>query len=228
MIEFLLLDLDDTILDFHKSESVAVRKALRAAGVDPTEDTVALYSRINKRHWEMLERGELDREQVKIFRFAALFDALGVRADAAACARNYEALLAGEYDFLPGAKETLEALSGRYRLFLLSNGTASVQAGRLTGANLYRFFEEVFISEELGANKPDPAFFGRCFARIPGFDRSRALMVGDSLTSDIQGGRNAGVATCWVNTRGAAPRPDIPADYEIPVFSALPALLRRL
>jgi 2-haloacid dehalogenase len=119
-------------------------------------------------------------------------------------------------------------LHGKYRLFLASNGTASVQKGRMTSANLYRFFEQVFVSQEIGHNKPSRAYFDACFARIPGFDPQKALMVGDSLTSDIKGGINAGIRTCWVNPSHAPANPEIPADYEIETLAYLPRLLEEL
>ena len=228
MIEFLFLDLDDTILDFQKAEAIAIAKALRNAGVEPTPEVIALYSRINVAHWQMLERGELTREQVKVDRFSAFFRELGVEADAYACAMDYERLLAIGHYFLPGAEEAVARLSKKYRLFLASNGTASVQAGRMTSANLYRFFEKVFVSEEIGANKPSLEYFELCFAQIPGFDRSKAIMVGDSLTSDIRGGQNAGIATCWVNPRGLPRREDIIPDYELSSLAQLEDLLERI
>jgi len=228
MFECLLLDLDDTILDFHKAESIAVRKALEKAGLKVTDELVARYSAINKRHWEMLERGEITRDQVKVFRFARLFEAEGVAADAEETAKNYERLLAIGHYFLPGAEETVEYLSKHYRLFLASNGTASVQKGRMTSANLYRFFEKVFVSEEIGANKPSMDYFGPAFAQIPGFDRSKAIIVGDSLSSDIQGGINAGIATCWVNPNHKEAPAHIRPDYEIEALHQLPALLESL
>ena len=228
MFEFLFLDLDDTILDFHKAESIAVRKALAEAGLDVTDEVVAQYSTINKHHWEMLERGEITRDQVKVLRFARLFEALGVEADAEATAKNYERLLGIGHYFLPGAEETVEYLSRHYRLFLASNGTASVQKGRMTSANLYRFFEKAFVSEELGANKPSMAYFSQAFSQIPGFDPKKAIIVGDSLSSDIQGGKNAGIATCWVNP-GHKQAPDhLRPDYEIESLSQFPALLESL
>lgn len=224
MIEFLFLDLDDTILDFHKAERIAVAKTIRDFGVEPTEEVLDLYHRINKAHWEMLERGELTREEVMVNRFAALFRELGAKPDASACAKDYEHNLSIGHYFLPGAEEAVEALHRKYRLFLASNGTASVQKGRLTSANLYRFFERVFVSQELGFNKPSKAFFDACFARIPGFDPAKAVMVGDSLTSDIQGGINAGITTVWVNPEHR-PWGDIKPDYEIEGLSQLEKLL---
>ena len=102
------------------------------------------------------------------------------------------------------------------------------KGSRISGAGIRSFFDGIFISEELGANKPDPAFFRACFARIPGFDPKRAIMVGDSLTSDILGGINAGIATCWFNPKQKKARPDIRADYEIRSLDELPGLLDRL
>lgn len=228
MIEFLFLDLDDTILDFHKAERIAIAKTIRDFGVEPTEAVLREYHRINKYHWEQLELGKLTREEVLVNRFAVLFEQLGVAVDATLCARTYEKNLSVGHWFLPGAEEAVEALSKKYRLFLASNGTASVQAGRMTSANLYRFFEKVFVSQEIGVNKPAKEYFFRCFAQIPRFDPNRAMMVGDSLTSDIQGGINAGIKTCWVNPQHSLPKNGIQPDYEIESISQLEALLQSL
>lgn len=225
MIEFLLLDLDDTILDFHKAERIALSKTLREFGVEPSEEVLRLYHRINKWHWEQLELGKLNRDQVQEGRFAVLLRELGRDADPVRCTRTYERNLAIGHYFLPGAEEALEALQKKYRLFLVSNGTASVQKGRMTSANLYRFFEQVFVSEEIGYNKPSKEYFDTCFARIPGFDPAKAVIVGDSLTSDILGGKNAGIATVWVN-RSHLPCGDIRPDWEIEALSQLENLLK--
>ena len=228
MFEILFIDLDDTILDFHKAERLGISKTIRDFGVEPTEEVLALYHDINIRHWQMLERGELTREEVLVNRFGELFRQLGVETDAEACARAYEVNLASGHFFLPGAEEALERLHGKYRLFLASNGTASVQKGRMTSANLYRFFEKVFVSQEIGYNKPSKEYFDRCFAQIPDFDRSKAIIVGDSLTSDMLGGQNAGIATCWVNPGHAPGMDHIRVDYEIESLAQFPDLLERL
>ena len=228
MIEFLFLDLDDTILDFKKAEKIAISKTLADFGATVTEELLARYHLINKAHWERLEKGELTREEVLTGRFRVLFQELGICVDATACARAYEKNLSIGHYFLPGAEETVALLSRKYRLFLASNGTASVQKGRMTSANLYRFFEITFVSQEIGHNKPSKAYFDACFARIPDFDPKKAIMVGDSLTSDILGGINAGIPTCWVNPTGAPARPDIQPDYQIASITQLPALLETL
>ena len=228
MYEFLLLDLDDTILDFHKAEYFALRKTLEHFGLNPTEEVCARYSVINQAHWEMLERKELTREQVLVGRFEVLFGEYGLVCDAAECARFYADTLSQGHYFLPGAVETLEILAPLYRMFIVSNGTASVQYGRLKSANIGHFFEKIFISQEVGTNKPDKVFFDRCFAQIPGFDPTKALIVGDSLTSDMRGGKNAGIATCWVNPKGKPAPADLTPDYQIPSLAQLPALLDSL
>ena len=227
MIEFLFLDLDDTILDFHKAERIALSRTIRDFGVEPTEEVLNLYHGINKWHWEQLELGKLSREEVLVNRFGVLFETLGKQVDAVSCARAYEHNLSIGHYFLPGAEEAVDRLHKKYRLFLASNGTASVQKGRMTSANLYRFFEKVFVSQEIGHNKPSKAYFDACIAQIPGFDREKALMVGDSLSSDIRGGIHAGIKTVWVN-------PDhkdcgnVRPDYEIEALSQLETLLETL
>lgn len=228
MIEYLFLDLDDTILDFHKAERIAIARTFRDYGVEPTEAVLGRYHLINKAHWERLERRELTREQVLTGRFQTLFRELGIPVDPEAVARDYERNLAIGHYFLPGAEEAVASLYKKYPLYLASNGTAPVQKGRLTSANLYRFFREVFISQEIGFDKPSREYFNACFARIPGFDPHRAMMVGDSLTSDILGGKKNGLTTCWVNAAHAPGRPDILPDYEIPSLSQLEALLDRI
>ena len=228
MIEFLFLDLDDTILDFHKAERIALSKSIREFGLEPTEEVLVRYHAINKWHWEQLEKGTMTRKEVLEGRFGMLFGERGIAVDATAVAKVYEKNLSIGHWFLPGAEEAVDALSKKYRLFLASNGTASVQKGRMTSANLYRFFEKVFVSQEIGHNKPSKAYFDGCFAQIPGFDPEKAMIVGDSLSSDIQGGINAGIKTCWVNPAHAENKNGVQPDLEIEALSQLPALLETL
>ena len=228
MYEILFLDLDDTILDFHKAERIAIGKTIRDFGVEPTEELLHRYNVINKWHWEQLEQGKLTRAEVLENRFGVLFEELGLEVDKTACARAYEKNLSIGHYFLPGAEEAVDALSKKYRLFLASNGTASVQKGRMTSANLYRFFEKVFVSQEIGYNKPSKAYFDACFSQIPDFDPQKAIIVGDSLTSDILGGINAGIATCWFNPNHLPGRRDIKPDNEIEALHQLPGLLEAL
>ena len=216
MTDLIFLDLDDTIFDFGKAEEVAIGKTLRRFGIDPTEAVIRRYSEINKLQWERLERGELTRAQVKLRRFEILFAELGVNADAEEARRFYEEQLSIGHYFMEGAEDFLAELSNRgYRLFLASNGTLAVQEGRIASAGIAKYFEKMFISEQLGAVKPQKEFFDAAFAQIPDFARERAVIFGESLTSDIQGGINAGIRTCWFNPKGQNGRADIRPDGEI-------------
>ena len=229
MIEFLLIDLDNTILDFTRSEYEALGKTLRAFGLEPTAAVRARYSQINHDHWERLERKELTRQQVVVGRFETLLREFGQVADAQAMSSAYEDNLAyGQQHYLPGAEEALERLGRKYRLYLVTNGTAHVSRPKLQSSGAGKYFREVFISQEMGADKPSMEYFRACFGKIPGFDVSRAMIVGDSLTSDIQGGINAGMRTCWVNPGHKKGREDIPADYEIENLSQLEELLETI
>lgn len=215
MFEYLFFDLDDTLLDFHKAESIAVAKAFRQVGVEPREELIRRYSVINSQYWQMLEEGKLTRQQVLVQRFAALFQELGLDADAHKCQEYYEEYLCVGHYFIDGAQEILDYLKPKYRMFLASNGTARVQDARLKSSGIGEYMEDLFISERMGADKPTPEFFRRCFARIPGFDPDKALMIGDRLTSDIIGGSNAGIHTCWFNPGRLTAGKDIKIDYEI-------------
>lgn len=228
MIDFLFIDLDDTILDFHKAERVALAKTLQSLGLEPTDTVMARYSQINKEHWERLERKEITREFLLVSRFAQLMDEFGIDVEAERCARTYEHNLSIGHFFLPGAYAAVEALSKKYKLYITSNGTSKIQASRLESANIRHFFQDIFISQDIGVNKPDKEYFARCFARIPNFAPQKAMIVGDSLTSDILGGKQAGIATCWVNPKGVTPREDIIPDYQISTLSQLETLLESI
>lgn len=227
MIKFLFLDLDDTILDFAATERKAITRLLKDAGVTPTEEIICRYHVINLEHWKMLERGELTRDELGKRRFDVLFGELGVAVTTPECEVLYRQYLSEGDDVLPGAVEALASLSKKYRLFAATNSTVQVQIGRLERTGLGVYFEKLFISEQIGANKPSGEFFRRAFAGIPDFDPAQAMMVGDSLTSDIQGGINAGIRTCWVNTFGKSNHTNIHPDDEIPSLAQLEALLEK-
>ena len=228
VIRFVFLDLDDTLLDFHKAEAVALTRTFDRLGLPHTPEILARYSAINLRHWELLEEGRLTREQVLVGRFRQLFGELEVNADPRAAQACYEDYLSQGHWFIPGAPELLETLAPRYQLYLASNGTTVVQQGRIQSAGIAHYFQGIFLSQQIGADKPSPAFFDACFAQIPDFDRAQAVLVGDSLTSDMRGGLAAGIRTCWFNPHHKPPRAGIPVDREIDALSQLPGVLAAL
>ena len=222
---FVFLDLDDTILDFHWAERNALRQTLMKAGIAPTEELLSRYSELNRQQWELLEEGKLTREQVLLRRFELLFEERGIRASAPEIRDDYEYRLSIGHRFMPNAEETLKKLHARVHLYLASNGSAAVQAGRLASSGIRPYFQDIFISEEIGAEKPTEEYFRRCFSRIPDFSPELAMIVGDSLTSDIRGGIRAGIKTCWVNPQGKPGRSDIIPEFEIQNLAELPPLL---
>lgn len=228
MLRYIFLDLDDTLLDFTAGEAKALSQALTEAGITVTPGILERYHEINRLHWQLLEEGRLTREQVRVRRFDQLFRELNLRRDAAELCGRYEQLLSLQHDFVPGAESLLKTLSPRYHLYLASNGSAAVQRPRLAAAGIAPCFKGIFISEELGATKPSAAFFQACFAAIPGFRREEAVMVGDSLSSDIRGGLDAGLRTVWFSPRGTPARSDIRPTHIIRSLEELPALLEEV
>lgn len=228
MIRNVLFDLDDTLFDFHKAEKIALTKTLVHFGVDPTEETLALYSSINAAHWKRLELGELSREEVKVGRYRELFETIGVERDPEEATAYYENMLGVGHYFIPGAPELLEELHGKYRLYIVSNGTAKVQERRISSSGIAKYMDGIFISQILGANKPDKQFFDICFAEIPDFSLSETVIIGDSLSSDIKGGINAGITTVWFNPKRIENDSDIKPDYTIKELSEVPGLLSQI
>ena len=228
MIRNVLFDLDDTLFDFHKAEKIALTKTLVHFGIDPTEETLALYSTINAAHWKRLELGEISREEVKVGRYRELFKTIGVECDPVKATAYYESMLAIGHYFMPGAPELLEELYRKYRLYIVSNGTAKVQEGRIGSSGIAKYMDGIFISQILGANKPDKQFFDICFAEIPDFSLSETVIIGDSLSSDIKGGINAGITTVWFNPKGIENDSDITPDYTIKELSEVPGLLSQI
>ncbi len=227
MIRNILFDLDETLFDFSKAERIAIMKTLSHLGVDAEESFVSVYSKINDSMWKLLEKGQIERSELKVRRFALFLEAIGVEADARQAAEFYENALSQGHYYIDGAENVVFGLKDRYNLYLVSNGTYKVQTGRLSGASITPCFKKIFISEQIGANKPSKEFFDVCFSQIPEFDRCESVIVGDSLTSDIQGGINAGIKTIWYDRKGLGSEVynDIVPDYRITDIRQLPDLI---
>ena len=227
-LPLVFLDLDNTILDFSTAERNSLFHALREDGIEPTTEHLITFRRINNNRWERFETGELTRREVLVGRFAEFFEAIGISADAEKTQTFYEASLRSPHYFMPGAEALLEKLKGRYRLFILSNGNTTTQASRIASAKIAPYFEQIFISETIGFQKPSREYFEACFAAIPDFDSSRSVMVGDSLTSDIRGGKTMGLHTVWYNPTGRPASDADRPDETIADLSELPPLLEKL
>lgn len=215
--DILLWDVDGTLLDFIAAEKAAVQTLFREFGLgECTDEMVERYSRINKEYWERLERGELSKPEILIRRFADFFASEGLDASKAPeFNEQYQVRLGDTVVFCDDSYELLSSLRGRVKQYAVSNGTVVAQTRKLRRSGFDQLLDGVFLSEELGYEKPATEFFGRVFAAIGEPDRERVLIVGDSLTSDITGGNRAGIRTCWYNPKGEPNLTAAHADYEI-------------
>lgn len=213
----ILFDADNTLLDFTRSEHDALRDCLAVRGLDPdadsTDNAIACYAVINDGWWKRLERGETTRAALAVGRFADFLAAWGLDCDPARLAKDYMDTLATKSYMVDGALALCQRLRPHCRLYLITNGTTYIQHGRWDPTPLAPLFDDVFISEDIGADKPSAAYFHHVTSHIPDFDPSRTLVVGDSLSSDIQGGIHAGLDTCWYNPHGKAVPDGLPVTY---------------
>ena len=201
--KYLLADNDNTLMDFSAAEHHALRQTLTAVGIDPTDETCALYSGINDALWKALERGETTQAKLKVERFRQLLEVLG-KTDISAenMAAEYALGLGSHADLLPGAEKFMHAVYGKMKIALVSNGVSAIQRGRLSKCPLTPMFDEIIISEEVGAAKPDPKLLLVAMEKLGCTDKSQAVMMGDSLTADIQAAVNAGVDSIFFSPKG--------------------------
>ena len=227
MIKTVFFDLDDTILDFKMSERVALIKSLNELNIETTEETIKKYSQYNISQWKRLELGEINREEVKVNRFRLLFDDIAVDASPEKATAIYEEHLAHGHYFVDGAKEMLDSVYKDYDLYLVSNGAKKVQEGRMKTADISHCFKGIFVSEVVGFEKPNIEFFNKVFSQIDNFNPDEAVIIGDSLSSDIKGGKNAKIKTVWFNPNGLECN-DIVPDYQISSLDEIRPLLATL
>jgi len=219
------IDLDETLLDFYKAEKQALRLAFGQFGLEFSGRAALEYEEINAGVWRRLELGELDQATLKVERFRLLFDRMRADADPAAFSAAYLQELGKGVFLLPGAEETCAYLGGKYTLVVVTNGIKDVQRSRIARSPLATYFSDLVISEEAGSSKPSPAIFEHACARLGFHDRDRMIMVGDSLSSDIRGGVNFGIDTCWFNPGSKANDSGLRPTYEIRALSELRSIL---
>lgn len=217
----LLFDADMTLLDFIAAEKEALKKTMADFGHIIDDDTVSIYSEINDSQWKLFEKGLCTKPELIVNRFRLFLDRLSYSDDPAEVNRTYAANLATFHPLLPDAKEVCEELSKHCRLFMVTNGIAATQRKRFAECGLAPCFENCFISEEVGYQKPLKEFFDHVANNIRDFDPSKTLVIGDSLTSDMQGGVNAGLDTCWFNASSSPNTLGIPITYEIQKLTRL-------
>ena len=227
--KFLLFDLDHTLLDFDASEDVALTQLLKEEGVADIQAYKDYYVPMNKALWKDLELKKITKQELVNTRFSKLFEHFGIEKDGTYLANRYQFYLAQQGQVFSGAIELLDALIDRgYELYAATNGITTIQTGRLTQSGLAPYFNQVFISEQLQTQKPDAQFYERIGARIPIFNKKYALMIGDSLSADIQGGNNAGIDTVWYNPQHLENKTQAQPTYEVHSYQDLLDCLGKL
>lgn len=228
MIQVILWDVDGTLLDFYAAEQAAVRTLFRRFGLgECTGAMLQAYSAVNRAYWDRLERGEITKQQVLIGRFEEFFASLGLDPGIApAFNEAYQLSLGDTIVYRDDSLHLVESLRGCVRQYVVSNGTVAAQTKKLRVSGLGPLMDGIFLSEQLGAEKPHAEFFRQVFEQIGPVERTKVLIVGDSLGSDIRGGNNAGISTCWYNPLHETAPENLRIDYEISDLRQVPALLQ--
>ena len=215
--KYLLWDVDGTVFDFHASEAIAIRTLFKKYGFgECTDEMIETYKTINAKYWQALERGEIIKSEVLTGRFREFFETVNLDATKAAEFNDdYQLSLGDTIFYCDDAKNLLISLKGRYISAAVTNGTKAAQENKLRNSGLDKVFDYIFISEEVGAEKPNVAFFQNVVDVVGIKNKSEALIIGDSLTSDIRGGNNIGIDTCWYNNTSRPKNIDVTVNYEI-------------
>lgn len=217
MISTILWDVDGTLLDFIAAEKAAIKTLFGEFNLGQCSDEmIKRYSEINKTYWQRLERGEITKQEVLVGRFKEFFKSEGIDISVVEEFNSlYQLRLGDTIVYHDDSLEIIKSLQGRVRQYVVSNGTVEAQSKKLRLSGLGELVDGIFLSEHIGAEKPNIEFFDKVLEEIKPADRSSILIVGDSLTSDIQGGNNAGIVTCWYNPLGDKAPDKYRIDYEI-------------
>lgn len=217
----ILFDADGTLLDFAKAEEMALQKAF-AAHQFPLDAAIrARYQQINNQLWSDFEQGLIEKSEILRQRFTRLFVELGIEYDGFAFNQEFLRNVGQGFFTVDGAEAICQALAPHCRLYFATNGNVATQLNRIAGSGLGRYFLDTFVSEAAGAPKPSPVFFAYCFAHIPDLEKAKTIIIGDSLFSDIKGGHDAGIATCWFNPQKKELTGSLKPDYQVQTLDAI-------
>lgn len=217
MIKAILWDIDGTLLDFGAAEKVAINQCFASHGLgECTDEMLKRYIVINRKYWEALEKGELTKPEILVGRFREFFETEGLPVEKAESFNaEYQVRLGDTVVFCDNGFELVQKYKGQLKQYAVTNGTKVAQDRKLKNSGLDTLFDDIFISDVLGVEKPNIGFFDFVFAKIGDYAKEEVLIVGDSLTSDMQGGVNAGIITCWYNPKGLSNTKEINVDFEI-------------
>ena len=226
MITTILWDVDGTLLDFHYSQRHALKKCFETAGLTFSEEILNRYSQINDDYWRQLELGEITKAQLLNGRFISLFDEFHIEGiDVEAFRKEYQYWLGNIFEYIDDSLNICKSLQGKVKQYVITNGVSSTQRTKLTLAGFAQVMNGIFISEEIGTPKPGEAFFQEVLRSIEEDDKQKILVIGDSLSSDIKGGVNAGLKTCWFRPEGKKNGTMWQADFEISDLHEVEAII---
>ncbi|WP_075680146.1 YjjG family noncanonical pyrimidine nucleotidase [Roseburia sp. 831b] len=217
MIKTILWDVDATLLNFELAEKAAMERCFSMFEMgECTQEMLSRYSKINRSYWQRLERGELTKPEVLVGRFEEFFGKEGIPVEkAAAFNEEYQVRLGDTVFFHDNAYELIKELQGKVKQAIVTNGTVVAQERKLEKSGLNKLITDIFISDQIGAEKPSPKFFEKVWEELGPYKKEEVMIVGDSLTSDMQGGNNAGIRCCWYNPKGLKNESSVHVDYEI-------------
>jgi putative hydrolase of the HAD superfamily len=220
--KLLLFDADDTLFDYSKAESYALRSAFENFDIVFSTEYLSIYKDINKKIWLDLEKNVITPDKLKTERFIRLFRSLSIeKVDAGEFSRQYLNFLSRSIFLLPNVLGTVKNLHTKFKMAIITNGLKEVQRARFRSSEIFPYISEIIISDEIGIAKPDKKIFEYALNLMDHRDRSSVLMIGDSLTSDMQGGINSEIDTCWVNISGCKNETEINPKYEIKLITEL-------
>lgn len=225
MITTLLFDIDNTLLDFHKCAWESMQKGFKEWGISYDDKTYSIYQSVNNPLWRQIEEGTLTLEELKKIRWVQVFEKMNVDKDGSEFEKVFRKYLKESSQPVTGAYEILEYLAPNYNIYSASNGPYNQQIYRLEQADMAKFISGNFISEQVGYQKPTKEFFQACFEVLGNVPKENVMIIGDSLTADIKGGKDYGIQTCWYNHDHIEYGPEVAADYVIEALDELKTIL---
>lgn len=225
----ILWDVDGTLVNFEASEEISLKKAAALQGAEVSDEEIEIYKGINRKYWVMFEAGEVTKEFLYPARFRDWFEVIGLKGmDCDKMNEDYQVMLGQNPVLYEGAIELLKELSPSCRQYVVTNGSIVAQENKLEITGINKLMDGIFISEKMGVPKPEKAYFEKCAERIEGYNPRSTVIIGDSLTSDMQGGNNAGIACIWFNPSGLDNHKGLRIEGEVKTLQEIPEVLKRI
>ncbi len=225
MIKAILLDVDNTLIDFNKGAEWSMRKCFDEFNLEMTEDVISVFHKINDELWRRLEKGKLTKPELHKIRWQTIFDELGIKADGPVFEQKFIEYVPQAGIPVDGAKELLDFLYGKYIICYASNSSKSQQMIKLTKSDMLKYADHLFISDEIGYAKPAKEYFEECMARLSPIKKEEVILIGDSLTADIEGGLNFGIKTIWFDYLKKGDSGEVKPDYTVKSLDEIKSLL---